>query len=94
MRATLTLVLCFAGMAAAAPAPKAPPVPAVTKEHIAASQNNLKQIGLGIVNCSDTNNGNMPTNILDKNGKPILSLACGHSPLHRARPPVQAIQTR
>ena len=75
MRATLTGALLFAvlGVVGAAPVPKADPVPAVTEEHLKTAKKNVEQIVLACINCADTNNGLMPTNILDKNGKPLLS---------------------
>jgi hypothetical protein len=74
MRTILACAVLFAGLAAvAAPTPKADPVPAVTEKHIAASQENLKQIALATINSADANNGQMPTNVLDKDGKPLLS---------------------
>lgn len=58
----------------AAPVPKdagklGPP----TKEQLAASRNNLKQIALAVINYSDTNNSRMPTDIRSKDGKALLS---------------------
>ena len=56
----------------AAPAPDeklAPP----TRAELMKSQNNLKQIALAVINCSDTNRGNMPTDIRSKDGKAHLS---------------------
>jgi hypothetical protein len=74
MRATLACAVLFAGLAAAAaPVPKGPPVPEVTAEHLKASQNNLKQIALGVISYADSNNGRMPTNVTDKDGKALLS---------------------
>jgi Protein of unknown function (DUF1559) len=37
------------------------------------SDNNIKQMTLAILNYSDANKGEFPNDILDKNGKPILS---------------------
>jgi hypothetical protein len=75
MRATLTGALLFAGLGAvaAAPVPKEPPLPAVTAEHLKTSKSNVEQIALACVNYADSNNSQMPTNILDKGGKPLLS---------------------
>ena len=59
-----------------APKPKDAPAPAdgpITVEQLHQSANNLKQIGLGIHNYSDTNGGTMPTNQLSKDKKPLLS---------------------
>jgi hypothetical protein len=47
--------------------------PPITKKDVAASQNNLKQIGLAMINYSDTYNGRMPTDIRDKDAKALLS---------------------
>ncbi len=58
---------------AAAPLPKADPVPPITEAHLKASSDNLKQIGLACINYADANNGQMATNIADKDGKPLLS---------------------
>jgi hypothetical protein len=44
-----------------------------TATQIRISQNNLKQIALGIINYADANKGMMPNNIYDQNGKPLLS---------------------
>jgi hypothetical protein len=75
MRATLACAVLFAGLGAvvAAPVPKEPPTPAVTPEHLAASRENVKQIVAGIIWHADTNVGRLPTDITDKNGKPLLS---------------------
>jgi hypothetical protein len=75
MRATLTglLVPVLLAGAAAAPVPKLEGPPPVTGEHLKASRKNVEQIALAVINCSDTNNGRMPTDILDKDGKPLLS---------------------
>jgi hypothetical protein len=66
MLLSAVLVLPSLGIAADDP-------PAITKKDLTASSNNLKQILLGVINSADTNNGNIPTDILDKNGKPLLS---------------------
>jgi hypothetical protein len=44
-----------------------------TAGQIKASQDNLRQIVLGIINCADTYGGKMPNNVYDKDGKPMLS---------------------
>ncbi|AMV28274.1 hypothetical protein VT84_27975 [Gemmata sp. SH-PL17] len=44
-----------------------------TKKELETSQNNLKQIMLAVINSSDANNGRMPMNITDKDGRPLLS---------------------
>jgi hypothetical protein len=46
--------------------------PPITKKDLITSKNNLKQIVLASYNHNDTN-GNLPTDILDKDGKPLLS---------------------
>ena len=61
------------GAVGAAPVPKEPPAPAVTEAHLKTSKGNIKRITLGIVSCADDSNAQMPTNIADKNGKPLLS---------------------
>jgi hypothetical protein len=73
MRATLACVVVFAGLVAAAPVPKADPIPAVTEEHLKASRENLKQIALAFHNHAFANNDELPRNILDMDGKPLLS---------------------
>jgi hypothetical protein len=66
-------VLVLTGLAGgAAPVPKADPLPAITKEHLEASRENLKEITLACINYSDTF-AKMPTNIEDKDGQPLLS---------------------
>jgi len=44
-----------------------------TAEQFAISENNLKQIGLGIHNFASTNNNALPTNVYSKDKKPLLS---------------------
>lgn len=46
--------------------------PAITKDHLTNSVNNLKQIGIAMHNYHDAI-GHLPTNITDKDGKPLLS---------------------
>jgi hypothetical protein len=71
MRALLAGLVLFAGVAgAAAPVPKADPE--VTKAHLDASVNNLKQIVLACHSYHDAF-GAFPTNSADKDGKPLLS---------------------
>ncbi|HEV3383250.1 MAG TPA: DUF1559 domain-containing protein [Gemmata sp.] len=56
----------------ALPAASADDPPPITKEFIATSMNNLKQIVLAFHSYSDANRS-LPGDILDKNGKPLLS---------------------
>ncbi|MCI0705521.1 MAG: DUF1559 domain-containing protein [Planctomycetia bacterium] len=75
MRARLTCAVLLGGLAGviAAPVPKADPLAPPTAKELKTSVNNLKQIGLGIISYSDTFAGRMPTDITDKDGKPLLS---------------------
>jgi Protein of unknown function (DUF1559) len=70
MRAILPALLVSAVLAA--PSAGADDAP-ITKKDLLTSTNNLKQIALAVINCADTNNGLMPTDIQDKDGKPVLS---------------------
>src|SRR5947207_661102 len=72
MRVTLACAVLFAGLAVAAPVPKADPLPAVTKEHLAASAANLKCITIAFHSAHDAN-GVLPGDIIGKDGKPLLS---------------------
>jgi hypothetical protein len=66
-------LLLTAAALIAAPIPKeAEKLPAPTEKELGQSQNNLKQIGIAIHNYHDTNN-KMPADIVDKDGKAILS---------------------
>lgn len=62
----------FLGSLFAVPAISADDLPAITKQDRDQSSNNLKQIILSFHNYNDTYNF-MPGDILDKNGKPLLS---------------------
>jgi hypothetical protein len=74
MRATLLCAVLFGGFGAvvAAPVPKADDPPPITARDIKTAQNNLKQIALAFHIGHDAN-GVMPTDITDKDGKPLLS---------------------
>jgi hypothetical protein len=63
----------LAGAALAAPVPKADDLPPVNEKDMSVSAGRLKQIGLAIINCADTDNGTIPSNFADKDGKPLLS---------------------
>ncbi|HEV3436679.1 MAG TPA: DUF1559 domain-containing protein [Gemmata sp.] len=71
LRAILPAILV--GSVVAVPVSGGDDPPPITKKDLTTSMNNLKQIGLGIINYSDSNNGTMPQDITDKDGKPILS---------------------
>jgi hypothetical protein len=68
----MVLVMMLAGMFAI-PAPGADDPPPITRKDLQDSSNNLKQIGLAIINSADSNRGLMPTDITDKDGKALLS---------------------
>ena len=75
MRVTLLALLCavLVGAVVAVPVTAADDPPAITKKDIQISQNNLKQIALAFHNYASTYNEKLPGDILDKNGKPLLS---------------------
>jgi hypothetical protein len=75
MRATLLCAVVFGGLAAvvAAPVPKADDPPPITARDIKTAQNNLKQIGLAFHNYASANEDVWASDILDKDGKPLLS---------------------
>jgi hypothetical protein len=71
MRTSRLLVpVVLLGGVFALPSPAADPP---TKKELLTSQNNLKQIMLAVHNHADANNGSLPTNITDKDGKELLS---------------------
>jgi hypothetical protein len=47
--------------------------PPITKRDLLASSNNIKQILLATINMADSNQGKLPSDIVDKSGKPLLS---------------------
>lgn len=75
LRIAFALALGLATLAAvAAPVPKeleklGPPTEKERKE----SRRNLKTIVMAIYGCGDVNNGVIPNNVCDKDGKPVLS---------------------
>ena len=73
-RILFAALVAFGTLAAvAAPIPKeAEKLLPPTEKQLDASRNNLKQIGIAIHGYNDTN-GKMPADIVDKNGKAILS---------------------
>ena len=68
------LIACGSLAALAAPVPKdkEAELPPPTEKQLEASMNNLKQIGIAIHGYHDTN-GKMPADVVDKDGKAILS---------------------
>jgi hypothetical protein len=76
----------FAAAGRSAPAPKsdapdkvpeagvpAEPVETDAAKNEQTSANNLKQIALAVINHADAHKGRLPANVVDKDGKPILS---------------------
>jgi hypothetical protein len=75
MRPTLIVVMVVGGLAGAvaAPIPKTGPLPPPTEKQLETSAENIEQIALACINFADVNNGQMATNIADKDGKALLS---------------------
>jgi hypothetical protein len=73
MRGALVCAVLLGGLAVAAPVPKEGGPPPVTEERIKASQDNLKQIGIAFHNYASAFGDAWASDILDKNGKPLLS---------------------
>ena len=70
---TFATALLFAAALIAAPIPKeAEKLPPPTEKQLEQSQNNLKELGIGIHSYHDAF-GKMPADIVDKDGKAILS---------------------
>src|SRR2546421_177216 len=67
----LPAVLLGAGLAISATRADTPPP--VTQKDLRASANKLKQIGIAFHNHAGTYNSKLPSDILDKSGKPLLS---------------------
>ncbi|QJW99516.1 DUF1559 family PulG-like putative transporter [Frigoriglobus tundricola] len=70
---SLVVPLALLSAAAAAPVPKADPLPPATEAQLKASRDNLERITLACINYADANNGQMATNTADKDGNPLLS---------------------
>lgn len=66
------LAVALLGCVVAIPAIQAQDAPAITKKDLTTSANNLKQIALAFHSFHSANNA-IPGDILDKNGKPLLS---------------------
>lgn len=65
-------ILCLAFALAAAPVPKADPLPPITEVMWKASAKNLRTLGIALHNYHDLH-GHFPQNISDAKGKPLLS---------------------
>jgi hypothetical protein len=63
----------FVGSLFALPTIKADDPPPVTRKDLKASQDNLKRIALAFHGHADVNNHQLPSDIVDKDGKPLLS---------------------
>jgi hypothetical protein len=74
MRATLLCAVLFGGLAAvvAVPVTQAQESAPITARDIRTAQNNLKQIAIAFHACHDVN-AQLPRDITDKDGKPLLS---------------------
>ena len=73
--AALTAALGVTLLAVSAPVTKdkdGPPGP-VKDEQLAASKEKIKKLGLALINHADDNQGVLPTNVVDKKGKVLLS---------------------
>ena len=68
----LGVLALAAALGFTAPVPNEDKLPPPTAEQLRASASNLKQIGLAVHNYESTN-ATLPNNILDKDGKPLLS---------------------
>src|SRR5687768_14786905 len=69
----LLLLGLLTGAVAAAPVPKQPAVPPVTKEHLKASKKNLEEIAQACHIHAEVEDGLLPMDITDEKGKPLLS---------------------
>ena len=68
----MTFLLAFTTTFFTAPVPKTDPLPSITEAMWKQSAENLKQLGLALHSYHDVN-GHFPQNIVDKDGKPLLS---------------------